>query len=71
MTRRQENRILKALDGIYVEVHENNLMLKQIVKVINTHLARHHQENEDDFNRNILANMISSGIGIDKLIGGR
>lgn len=71
MTRRQENRILKALDGIYVEVHENNLMLKQIIKVINTHLARHHQENEDDFNRNILANMISSGIGIDKLIGGR
>lgn len=46
-------------------------MLRQIVKVINTYLARHHQENEDDFNRNVLANLISSTIDINKLIKGR
>ena len=49
------------------ETHENNIMLKQIIKVINTYLARHHQENEDDFNRNVLANLISNGIDINKL----
>lgn len=50
------------------ETHENNIMLKQIIKVINIYLARHHQENEDDFNRNILANLISSTIDINKLL---
>lgn len=30
-------------------------------KVINTHNARHHQENEDDFMRSVLANLISGG----------
>jgi non-homologous end joining protein Ku len=50
------------------EIHENNIMLKQIVKMINTHNARHHQENEDDFMRNVLANLISSGFDISKLV---
>ena len=49
------------------ETHENNIMLKQIVKIINTHNARHHQENEDDFMRNVLANLISSGFDINTL----
>ena len=48
------------LEDIYTEVHENNIMLRQIVKVINVYLARHHQENDDDFNRNVLANMVSN-----------
>ena len=52
------------------EIHENNIMLKQIVKMINTHNARHHQENEDDFMRNVLANLVSSGFDISKLIKG-
>ena len=50
------------------ETHENNIMLKQIIKAINTYLIRHHQENEDDFNRNILANLISNTIDINKLL---
>jgi hypothetical protein len=37
-------------------------MLHQICEVINVYLGRHHQENEDDFNRNVLANLISSGL---------
>jgi len=44
------------------ETHENNVMLRQIIKVINTYLSRHHQENEDDFGRNVLANLISGVI---------
>lgn len=56
-----------AIKQLIKETHENNIMLKQIVKVINTHLVRHHQENEDDFMRNVLANLISSGFDIKKL----
>lgn len=48
------------------ETHENNKMLKQIIKVINTYLSRHHQENEDDFIRNIIANQISNVMDINK-----
>ena len=41
------------------ETHENNVMLKQIIKVINTWLSHHNQENSNDFDRNVLANIIS------------
>lgn len=54
------------LEDIYAEVHENNIMLRQIVKVINVYLARHHQENDDDFNRNVLANMVSNIMGFGR-----
>ena len=50
------------------ETHENNIMLKQIVGVVNNHIARHHQENDDDFVRNVIANLISSGFDINNLI---
>lgn len=51
---------------LIIETHENNKMLKQIIKVINTYLSRHHQENEDDFIRNIIANQISNLMDINK-----
>lgn len=63
----EEDYILDSIEQIRKETHENNMMLRQIVKLINTYLARHHQENEDDFNRNVLANLISSTININKL----
>ena len=63
----EESYILDSIEQIKKETHENNVMLKQIIKVINTYLTRHHQENEDDFNRNVLANLISSTIDINKL----
>ena len=50
------------------ETHENNIMLKQIIKVINTWIKHHPQENANDFNMNVLANLISSGFDINKLI---
>ena len=65
---RKEKYILDAIDGIRQDVYENNMMLRQICQVVNTYLARHHQENEDDFIRNILANLISSGVDISKII---
>lgn len=75
MTNREEKYILNSLDNIndfldselkimMKEVHENNIMLKEIIKVINTYLSRHHQENEDDFIRNVIANLISGRIDL-------
>ena len=52
MNRREERQLLE-------EVHENNIMLHQICDVINVYLGRHNQENEDDFGRNVLANIVS------------
>lgn len=66
MNRKDEDYIFLSLDRIRAETHENNIMLKQICKVINVYLANHHQENEDDFNRNILANLISNGLDFNK-----
>ena len=48
------------------EVHENNIMLKAIIKYINTSLAHHNQENSNDFDRNVLANILSGMIDINK-----
>ena len=75
MTNREEKYILNSLDNIndfldgelkimMKEVYENNIMLKEIIKVINTYLSRHHQENEDDFMRNVIANLISGRIDL-------
>lgn len=49
------------------ETHENNIMLKSIVKYINTTLAHHNQENSNDFDRNVLANVISGMLDINKM----
>lgn len=59
MTTKEERRLQRALNEIYSEVHENNIMLHQLCQVVNTYLSRHHQENEDDFGRNVLANLLS------------
>lgn len=42
-------------------------MLKQIIKVINTWFAHHNQENANDFDRNVLANLISSALDFGKM----
>ena len=49
------------------ETHENNIMLKQIIRVINTYISHHNQENDNDFNRNVLANLISGGLDFNKM----
>ena len=49
------------------ETHENNIMLKQIIKYLNHEIAYANQENTNDFNMNVIANLISSGLDINKL----
>lgn len=56
-----------AFKQLLRETHENNIMLKQIIKVINTYVANHHNENDDDFSRNVLANLISNQLDIFKI----
>lgn len=67
MTYEEESYVLESIEQIKKETHENNVMLKQIIQVINTYLTRHRQENEEDFGRNVLANLISSTIDINRL----
>jgi hypothetical protein len=64
MTYNEESYILDNITQIREEVHQNNLMLKDLCSVVNVYLANHHQENEDDFGRNVLANLISSTIDL-------
>ena len=66
MTRKDEEYLFDLVESLRVEVHENNKMLKSIISVINTYLSRHHQENEEDFRRNLLANMLSETLGFGK-----
>jgi hypothetical protein len=64
MTYNEESYILDSITQIREETHQNNLMLKDLCSVVNVYLANHHQENEDDFGRNVLANLISSTIDL-------
>lgn len=67
MTRKDEDYIFETLEQIRAETHENNIMLRQIIKVINTWIKHHNQENDNDFNRNVMANLISSGFDFNKI----
>ena len=64
MTYKEESYILDSIKQIKHEVHQNNLMLSDICNVINTYLANHNNENEADFNRNVLANVFSQFLDI-------
>jgi hypothetical protein len=67
MTYDEESVLLDSVDQIAREVHRNNMMLRDICEVINVYLANHNSENEDDFGRNVLANLISNVLDISKL----
>ena len=79
MTYDEENYVLDTLKEIQEtirspefkrfikETHENNIMLRQIIKVINTWIKHHQQENVNDFNMNVIANLISSGLDFNKI----
>lgn len=68
MTYKEKQYILDSIEQIKEETHLNNLMLCDICEVINVYLANHNKENEDDFMRNIWANLISSGIDINGML---
>ena len=67
MTRKEEKFLFSDIVVMKHLIHENNLMLRDICAVINTYLANHNQENENDFSRNVLANLISSRFDINRL----
>ena len=79
MTYKEESYILSTLKEIQEtirspelkqlikETHENNIMLRQIIKVINTWIKYHPQENANDFDMNVIANLISSGFDFNKI----
>ena len=60
MTKKDEDYLFETIERIRDETHENNIMLKQIIKVINTWIKNHPQENANDFNMNVIANLISN-----------
>ena len=66
MTYDEESWLFDTLDQMAREIHQNNLMLKDLCNVVNVYLARHNQENEDDFGRNVLANLISGTLDLSK-----
>ena len=49
------------------ETHDNNIMLRQIIKVINTWIKHHLQENDNDFNINVMANLVSNIFDFNKI----
>ena len=49
------------------ETHENNIMLRQIIKIINTQFTHNNQENNNDFNRNVMANLVSNMFDFNKI----
>lgn len=67
MTRKDEEYLLESIAQIKEETHLNNMMLYDLCDVVNVYLANHHKENEEDFGRNILANVLSQFIDIKNL----
>ena len=55
------------LEQLVKETHENNIMLKGIIKYLNRENLLANQENENDFNMNVIANLISSGLDFNKI----
>lgn len=60
MIKSDEEYLFAILERIGDETHENNVMLKQICQFINRWSANANQENENDFGRNVLANLLSN-----------
>ena len=67
MTRKDEDYLFECIEQIKEETHLNNLMLCDICEVINTYLANHHRENEEDFGRNVIANLFSNMVELKGL----
>lgn len=67
MTRREEKLVFEMLAQIRYEVNRNGAMLDGICDAINTYLVNHNSENENDFMRNVIANLISGSIDIGSI----
>ena len=67
MTYDEESYILDSIAQIKAEVHQNNLMLRDLCNAVNVYLANHSKENEEDFGRNVLANIVSQFLDGSKI----
>ena len=54
--------LVQAIEQIKDETHENNIMLKEIIRAINAYILNHNNENQNDFCMNVLANLISNNV---------
>ena len=71
MTKRDEEWLLqKTLENNQL-LKENNKMLRQIVNVLNYYISHAREENENDFGRNVLANLISNVVDLRTIRGRR
>ena len=60
MDKRDEEYLLRTTYENNRLLKDNNKMLKQIINVLNYYITHAQEENDNDFNRNIIANMISN-----------
>lgn len=56
------NELLELIRENNVLLKDNNRMLKEIINFINVYLSNATSENQRDFERNVIANLISSFI---------
>lgn len=56
MTKQEERELLRLTKA-------NNKMLKEVIRYINFINSRSEEENNYDFLRNVIANLISNGVG--------
>ena len=66
MTYKEETYILNTIKRIRDETHENNIMLKSIIKYLANEASNADNENIQDFGRNILANIISERLNFNR-----
>lgn len=71
MTKRDEEWLLQKTYENNQLLKANNQMLKQIVDVLNYHIAHANEENDNDFGRNVLANLISNVVDLRTIRGRR
>ena len=67
MTYKEESYILDSITQMKALLEENNSMLRDLCNAVNVYLSRHQQENEDDFGRNVLANLVSNILDLGQL----
>lgn len=71
MNYKEETFVLNTLKRIRDETHENNILLKennkllnQLIQIAKVEILHARREDEDDFGRNVLANIISNQFDI-------
>ena len=69
MDKRDEEYLLRTTYENNRLLKDNNKMLKQIIGVLNYYISHAQEENDNDFNRNIIANMLSNLVDVRFLKG--